>query len=421
MKIAFLIHNAYEIGGTIRTVVNLANELSGRHEVEVASVFRHREEPRFRLDPRVRLTPLVDLRADREAGHVAETGASRLFPACEGRYPQYSKLTDRRITAWFAGVDAEVVIGTRPGLNVMLARYGPRRAARIGQEHLTLQGHRAPLRARLRSSYRLLDALVTVTEADASAYRSRMPFLRVVAVPNSVPAPRVPLSDGTSKVVVAGRFTPGKRFDRLVDAFATVVRERPDWKLKIYGGGRTLETIRQRIAHHSLHDSVLLMGMHASMEQAWADASIAAVSSVEESFGMTIVEAMRCGVPVVSTDCPLGPREIIRHGRDGLLVPVDDTEALAEALLRLVGDDQQRLLMARSARERGSEFDPAVVAHRHEALLQELVHCRRSAPMDRGLRRRLTSTRTAVCCGIAEYTFRAARRVKRTVSRLRLK
>ncbi|MGW1616452.1 glycosyltransferase family 4 protein [Streptomyces sp. NPDC002285] len=414
MKIAFLIHNVYGIGGTIRTVVNLAAELAGRHEVEIASVFRHRARPRFAVDPRVRLTPLVDTRPGHEAGHPLASTASRLFPASEGRYPQYSRLTDERITAWLASVDADVVIGTRPGLNVMLARYGPRNAIRIGQEHLTLDGHRPALRAQLRRCYPLLDAVVTVTEADAAAYRSQVPSMRVAAIPNSVPQPHVAPSDGTSRVVVAaGRLAPGKRFDLLVDAFAKVAAERPDWQLRIYGQGPCRDTVQARIDYHALHENVLLMGMHASMEAEWAKGAIAAVSSSNESFGMTIVEAMRCGLPVVSTDCPLGPREIIRHGQDGLLVPVGDTEALADALLRLIKDDRTRKQMACFAWEGASRFDPGTIADRHETLFGDLVQVRQALPGHiTTARYRLRAARAAVSCTASEYLFKTARRAK---------
>ncbi|MFI9825633.1 glycosyltransferase family 4 protein [Streptomyces sp. NPDC052013] len=420
MKIAFLIHNVYGIGGTIRTVVNLAGELAGRHEMQIVSVFRHRTRPRLGVDSRVRLTPLVDTRPGHETDHPLASKSSRMFPASEGRHPQYSRLTDERITAWLASTDADVVIGTRPGLNVMLARYGPRNAIRIGQEHLTFDGHRPALRAQLRRCYPLLDAVVTVTEADAAAYRALMPTVRVAAIPNCVPQPQAAPSDGMSRVVVAaGRLAPGKRFDLLVDAFAKVSAERPDWQLRIYGRGPHLGAIQASIDRHALHDNVHLMGMHASMEAEWSKGAIAAVSSSSESFGMTIVEAMRCGLPVVSTDCPLGPREIIRHGQDGFLVPVGDTEAFADALLRLINDDQTRKQMARFAREGACRFDPGTIATRHETLLGNLVPVRQALPGHIATaRHRIRAARAAVSYLAAESLFKTARRAKHRAARI---
>ncbi|CAL9285426.1 D-inositol-3-phosphate glycosyltransferase [Streptomyces sp. SudanB25_2051] len=115
------------------------------------------------------------------------------------------------------------------------------------------------------------------------------------------------------------------------------------------------------------------MGPANPLEPEWVKGSVAAVTSRLESFGMTIVEAMRCGLPVVSTDCPHGPREIIEDGVDGRLVPVGDADAVAEALLALIQDDELRRRYGRAALEAAGRFDPARIAERHEALWAELV------------------------------------------------
>ncbi|MFE3555072.1 glycosyltransferase [Streptomyces sp. NPDC059193] len=88
---------------------------------------------------------------------------------------------------------------------------------------------------------------------------------------------------------------------------------------------------------------------------------------------MTIVEAMRCGLPVVSTDCPVGPREIIEDGVDGRLVRPGDHRAMAAALLELVRNDALRRRMGEAALKNAARFDPARVAERHLALYQDLL------------------------------------------------
>ncbi|CAM5512684.1 glycosyltransferase family 4 protein [Streptomyces hirsutus] len=157
-----------------------------------------------------------------------------MFPAAEYRYHQYSELTDQRIAECLESIDADVVIGTRPGLNVHLALQAPEHVARVGQEHLTLDNHPPRLRTALRRAYRRLDVLTTVTEADADSYRrkTRLPGVRVEALPNSVPDPVLPAADGTAKVIVAaGRLVPVKRYDLIVKAFARVAAAHPDWQI----------------------------------------------------------------------------------------------------------------------------------------------------------------------------------------------
>ncbi|MEV7422442.1 MULTISPECIES: glycosyltransferase family 4 protein [unclassified Streptomyces] len=377
MRISFLIHNAYGIGGTITTTFNLARALADRHEVDVVSVLRHRETPHLTPDPRVRLRALVDLR--HEEDHPDHLRPATVFPAAERRYGQYSRLTDRRIAAFLAETDADVLVGTRPGLNVHLALQAPPHTVRVGQEHLTLDRHSPRLRTALRRAYPRLDALTTVTEADAAAYRrkARLPGVRVEALPNSVPDPVLPPSDGESHTVVAaGRLVRVKRYDLLIEAFAAVVAEHPHWRLRLYGKGEEHDRLRRLIEELGLYDNVFLMGAATPMEAQWVKGSIAAATSDFEPFGMTIVEAMRCGLPVVSTDCPYGPGEIIADGVDGRLVPVGDRDALSAALLGLVRDDEARRRMGRAALENSRRFAPGPVVAQAERLFEELLAAR---------------------------------------------
>lgn len=394
MHISFLLHNAFAVGGTIRTTFNLARALAERHDVEIVSVFRHREEPTLGAPEGVLLRHLVDLRENSggyDGGHPDIDRPATVFPRGDGRHRQYSRLTDTRIAEHLRSLTADVVVGTRPGLNCHIARQARRGPVRVGQEHLTLDSHGPRLRREIARRYLLLDAVTTVTEADARAYRSRLrlPGVRVDAVPNSVPAPGVAPADSTGRyVVAAGRLTPVKRYDLLIRAFSTVVAARPDWRLRIYGAGDASgderATLRALVDERGLHDHVHLMGTVDPLEPEWVKGSIAAVTSTRESFGMTIVEAMRCGVPVVSTDCPHGPREIIEDGVDGRLVPVGDVDAIADALLTLIADDELRRRTGLAALASSARFDPARIAERHEELFAALIArgTRRAGPRE---------------------------------------
>ncbi|MFJ9033862.1 glycosyltransferase family 4 protein [Streptomyces sp. NPDC102274] len=385
MHLSFLLHNAYGIGGTIRGTFNLAGALAVHHDVEIVSVFRHREEPVLGAPAGVGLSHLVDLRRDSpdyDGDHPEHQRPARVFSRGDSRYRQYSRLTDARIGDRLAALEADVVIGTRPGLNVHLVRQGRHGQIRVGQEHLALDNHGRRLRREIGHHYRLLHAVTTVTEADARAYRARLrlPGVRIVAVPNGVPAPAVAPADSTGKwVVAAGRLTPVKRYDLLVRAFAQVVAVRPDWRLRIHGGGGEKAALRRLIEESGLYNHVFLMGPTDPLEAEWVKGSLAAVTSRHEAFGMTIVEAMRCGVPVVATDCPHGPGEIIEDGVDGRLVPTGDVDAIAGALLGLIQDDGLRRRMGEAARVASARFDPARIAERHATLYAELARSRGSS------------------------------------------
>ncbi|WP_215455944.1 glycosyltransferase family 4 protein [Streptomyces sp. ATCC 21386] len=385
MKIAFLINNAFGIGGTIRSTANLSAAFADRHEVEVVSVHRSRDEPALPFDPRVRLTSLIDLREGSpgfEGDHPLTRRPGTMFPytGATGNQP-YTGLQDERIGGFLADTPADVVIATRPDLNGYLARDGRRRYLRIGQEHLSLDQYREPLRSNQNRAIGGLDAYVTVSEADAAQYRAALPDAgtTIVCVPNGVRAPAVERSTLDSRVIVAaGRLIPIKRYDRLVNAFAKVAADHPGWTLRIYGRGPQKENLRELIDRLGLHDRAFLMGAVSPIETEWAKGAVAAVSSDMESFGMTIVEAMHCGVPVVATDCPHGPGEIITHGRDGLLVPLDgDVDAYADALNRVVTDEALRERLGKEALIKAETYAPAVIAQRYETLFAELTSSRR--------------------------------------------
>ncbi|MFF7211748.1 glycosyltransferase family 4 protein [Streptomyces sp. NPDC008238] len=386
MKISFLINNAYGIGGTIRSTANLSAGLADRHEVEVVSVHRVLDEPPLALDPRVRLESLIDMRLDSptyEGEHELTHQPNSMFPESGvdfGRL-RYTGLHDRRIAEYLARTDADVVVATRPILNGYLSRYGQGHYLKVGQEHLTLHSHSDQLRNDQNAAISGLDAFVTVSEADAADYRTALPELadRVLCVPNGVPAPAVEASALDSKMIIAaGRLVRVKRYDRLIDAFAKVTAERPEWTLRIYGRGPMRAALREQIDALGLYNRIFLMGPVSPIETEWAKGAIAAVSSDSESFGMTIVEAMHCGVPVVATDCPHGPGEIITDGQDGLLVPLDGgPDAYSRALLRLITDSDLRGRMGSAAQAKAATYAPAVIAGRYEELFERLQRERR--------------------------------------------
>ncbi|MFD0306073.1 glycosyltransferase [Streptomyces sp. NPDC127119] len=403
MKITFLLHNAYAIGGTVRSTLNLAGALAARHQVEIVSVLRTAEAPLLGVSGKVRLVPLVDERLDAptfDGGHPLSARPSRIVPPTEVLAHRYTELTDERLRRFLDTTDADVVVATRPALVVLLAEHGASRYVRIGQEHLSYDDHVPGVRTAQNDAMARLDAFVTVSAQDAADHRRWLPGLktRITDIPNAAPRPKAERSDRQAPLVIAaGRLMPVKRYDLLIDAFSKVVAVHPDWRLRIYGQGPDRAALRAAIDELRLNDHVFLMGPHTSMETEWAKASIAAVSSDWESFGMTILEAMHAGVPVVATDCPHGPGEIITCGSDGLLVKPGDPAALAAGLLQLIEDADLRRSMGESARATAQKFSPRHIAGRYEVLLGELLEARTSptAKVTRHVRRMMGTLRSA--------------------------
>ncbi len=418
MKISFLLQNAYGMGGTVRATFNSAGALAERHDVEIVSVWRTHDRPSFPLSGKVRLRPLIDRRPhSRRGGPGAVSGPSTLVPPVEARGAGFDRLTDRRVARFLARTDADVVVATRPGLVIYLAEFGRRHYLRIGQEHRVYGTHEPGIRAAQDAAIAALDAHTTVTEADALTHRRHLAATGtpIAHLPNSSPPPATAPSDGGSRLVVAGgRLIPVKRYGLLVDAFATVAAAHPEWRLRIYGRGPQQAALRARIDERGLNDHVFLMGANPCLATEWAKGAIAAVSSREESFGMTIVEAMQCGTPVVATDCPHGPGEIIRDGEDGLLVPPGDSKAFARALIGLIEDADLRRAMGTAARRNAERYAPEHIARRYEELIAGLRASAPPAPvpLDRRLAAGVAHAGTAARRTLAQ-TARTVRRAAR--------
>ncbi|MFC7384798.1 glycosyltransferase family 4 protein [Sphaerisporangium rhizosphaerae] len=380
MRIRYLLMNAYAVGGTNRTVVNMANALASHHDVEIVSVWRERATPAFAIDPRVRLRALVDMLQTpgwrRRAEAPARRLRSRLVPVQEVRYDRFNVLTDLRLTCYLRSLRDGVLVTTRPALNLLSARYAPATVVRVGQEHLHHARHKPELAREIRRWYPRLDAVTVLTEADERAYRAALgpAATRVARIPNGLPVAGAARTSGEEKVIVAaGRLVRSKGFDLLIEAFELVAPSQPDWNLKIFGGGKNREAIRRQIERSPVRDRVHLMGPTGHLEDELAAASIFVLSSRHEGFGMVIVEAMSHGLPVVSFDCPVGPREIITHGRDGLLACPDDPRALAAAMDTLMADDRLRREMGAQAVQKARRYDVEAVRPVWERLLAELA------------------------------------------------
>lgn len=368
------------LDGTVRSTFTLADELSRRHDVEILSVLRNTDAPAFPLSDRVRLHHLVDRRGDARLARLRPGRARRLLdePSAlvhpeERSYVKYSALTDERIPRALRRLRADVLVTTRAGLNIAAARFAPSHVARVGQEHLHLGIHKPGILAEIERWYPKLDAITTLTTADRENYERLLPGTRVRTLRNGLPERVYPRSRQENKIVVAaGRLVWIKGYDLLISAFARVAEKHPEWTLRIHGKGPRLEQLRRRVTRLGLYNNVMLMGPTDDIEGEFAKASLLAVPSRAEAFGMTIVEGFACGLPAVAFDCPRGPREIITDGHDGLLVPPEDPAALGDALVRLIDDEALRHRMAAAAPETARRYAAADVAADWETFLTGL-------------------------------------------------
>jgi glycosyltransferase involved in cell wall biosynthesis len=375
--VRIVLTNAYAMGGTIRATLALAARLAARHEVEVIAVRRRaRRAPFFPFPDGVRVTTLHDGGAPQRGRleRVLTRVPSLLVHPEDYAYPAASLWTDIQLVRRLRAAGGSVVITTRPAWALIAAAAAPPDAVTIAQEHMHLNAHRPRLAADVKRRYGDLDALAVLTDAELGSYRGLpQPPDRIVRIANPVPPiAATPARLDAPVVVAAGRLTRQKGFDLLIRAFGPIARRHPEWRLRIYGGGDERDALQSLIDEDGLADHVALMGPTKRLGDAFAQASIFALSSRFEGFGLVIVEAMSAGLPVVSFDCPRGPAEIITPGHDGILVPREDVPALTEAIETLVVDPERRRTYGAAARATARRYDPAAITAQWEQLLDAL-------------------------------------------------
>lgn len=354
MKISFLTLDIFGMGGTIRTVLNVANYLVEKgYDVEIISVLRYRKEPFFYIDPRIRVVVLHNKMLERNKkpgfkkylSNKLNNMKSRLIHQEDEGYYHFSLLTDIKMYKYIKEINEGVLISTRPSFNIFAAMYANKSVVKLGQEHLNLSVYPPELQKSIRKYYPKLDYLATLTDDDTNDYKDLFnnEDLKIVKLTNSIPPFETKLAALEDKTILAaGRLVPQKGFDLLIEAFSKIVDKAPDWKVKIFGSGRDRDMLQEMINERHLYNNILLMGPTQEIEKELMKSSIYALSSRFEGFGMVIVEAMQCGVPVVSFDCPKGPGEIISDNEDGILVTDGDIDEFANALLELIQDKDKR-------------------------------------------------------------------------------
>lgn len=189
-----------------------------------------------------------------------------------------------------------------------------------------------------------LDRLVVLTDYDKETWGE---LDNVVTIPNPLSFTTNAISTQTEKrVIVVGRYCHEKGYDYLLAAWAKVQKECPDWQLVVFGDGdRTVYD--QMIDRYGIdRNRCKLNGRTSDVQFEYIHSSLAVCSSRFEGFGLAIVEAMACGLPVVSFDCPWGPRSIINNGDDGLLVGNGNVSDLEKSLVLLMKNPEKRQTMA---------------------------------------------------------------------------
>ena len=216
-----------------------------------------------------------------------------------------------------------------------------------------------------------LESLVVLTKKDKDSWLE-LNNVQVIPDPLSFhPSSISPLSN--KRVIAVGRYSHEKGYDLLLSAWRMVSDTCKDWKLEIFGDGdhSSLDVLLDQLQIDK--PRCVLHGRTSDVEEEYLDSSIFVCSSRFEGFGMVILEAMACGLPVISFDCPWGPGSIISDGVDGYLVNNGDVKSLAEKIIFLIYSEEEKVRVAKNALKKSSQYSIDTIALQWKNLFDTLM------------------------------------------------
>lgn len=365
MKIIYIVRSLHPVGGIERTLSDKANWMVGQgHQVMFVTYMQGNDSIYFPLDKRVQLYDLA-----------CSTFSLYKHPFFS-RFFHFRKLQNRlreRLKNVLVNFLPDVVVVAIPSAEdfVWDLIKVTQNAKVIIESHVAfdyfLIGKSftdrllyvlfSPLKA-----IRRADLLIALTEHDASCWR-RHRVKNVQVVPNPVTYYADNINDikkERCRIIAVGRLTSQKRFDRLVEAFSRISDKYPEWYIDIYGEGELRCTLEDMIKSKGLSGRVNVMNFVQDIYSEYKHSQFIVLSSDYEGFGLVIIEAMACGIPVVSTDCPFGPSDIIDNGETGLLAKME-IEDLAEKMEWMMSHEKERGVMGAKAYKKAAQYRKEVV------------------------------------------------------------
>lgn len=366
MNIAYFTTGLRNKGGFERIIIDKANALVRRDGMNVHIVCmqgRDSDPVAYPVDPGVRIANLGIIF---DPGH---TSARKKPLAFFLKWFRWRRCISRAVRKFVRDNNIDITVSSTydvaaPYITGITHHVLESHAYR----HLTPQPSLMPVLRRwfTRRAVRKADAVVAITEADAHLWTEAR---RVATIGNFTEiTPTLPYNPSTRRVMAAGRLDPQKGFDILINAWRIVARKHPDWALDIYGadtwGYGNEVTLQSQINEAGLSHCITLCGVETDMPEVYGAHSLFVLSSRFEGFGLVLLEAMACGLPSVSFDCPYGPADIIGSSEGGVLVPFhgmndcERAEALGTALCSVIEKSPEELIeMSEAAMRQAATFN----------------------------------------------------------------
>ena len=376
MKLIYCICETYNPGGMERVLFNKVKYLVEQlhWDITIITTDQHGRDPFYPFPKEVRMLDLDINYSDDNTKGVAKKIIG---------YLKKRQLHKQRLEELLMHEKADIVVSLYPSESSFIPNIkdGSKKVLELHYcKYFRLQYGRKGIlgmidRWRTKQDERIVrrfDRFVVLTEED-KGYWGSIPNIEVI--PNAAMLTSDRYTEGTAKRVIAvGRLDYQKGFDRLIDAWHIVQRtgRYNEWELNIYGQGEWKGMLEERIRKYGIEETASINPPTKDIGKEYVNSSFSVMSSNYEGFPMVMIEAMACGLPVVSFDFKCGPRDIITNRKNGIIVPNNDIDALAQAIAYMIDNESQRLEMGMNARDVVKTYSEEAVMGRWIKLFEGL-------------------------------------------------
>lgn len=351
MKILYLTDQTYLHGGIEKVLSQKANYLADAagFEVLICTYNQQGRKPVYTFSEKIRMLDL---------GVNYQIGLSYFSPVNLGKIPHHQRALKKLLRK----EQPDLVVSCSFGPDFYFLPFTEKQIPKIKEFHSSrffsaqqTDSHKTQFLRKLgawtETKYK---QLVVLNEDEKQFYTGD----RIIVIPNPVELSGYRSNPSAKAILAAGRISPVKNFGMLINAFAKLAPDFPDWHIDIWGEDylSTKEKLQQQVMELGLQNRVNFPGVTADLKKEMQQYSLYAMTSETECFPMVLLEALSVGLPVITHDCPTGPRHIVQNGSDAFITPYQDIESFATHLRDLMSDENLRGMMSKNAVANAQRF-----------------------------------------------------------------
>lgn len=368
MKILFNTGRIYLHGGIEKSIAERANFLIDQpgYEVFILTVEQKKKPSVYHLDSRIQLIDL-DVNYDREKSYFNLKNLKKALK-------HY-----RRQREMFKKINPDVILSPNYNFDHYWLPFIKNNALLIKERHNSYYNRQNPKGVIQEIKQKIEDYIDNKYDWIVALNKKEKEYIKgnnAVVIPNLIQKSPIQVELDSKKVMAAGRIAPVKKFEELIRIWKQVANDFSDWKLHIYGQDYlgTVQQLKNLIEQLDLKNQVFIKDAVPDLRNQMLDYSIFAMTSKTECFPTVLLEALSVGLPIVSYDCPHGPRHIVENGINGFLIENKNQEQFKEKLKKLMAEKELRIELGKRAKLSSEKFEPEKVMKKWMDLFERQKH-----------------------------------------------